>query len=83
MEFYSSQIEDYNLEDRLRHSELFHQLKAQSYIFKTKDPTDIKMPFWGASLVVLCLRLRLPMQGDTGSIPGLGRFHLPQVKGCC
>ena len=30
------------------------------------------------SLVVWWLRIRLPMQGNTGLIPGLGRSHMPQ-----
>ena len=29
-------------------------------------------------LVVQCLRILLPMQGTTGSIPGPGRSHRPQ-----
>ena len=29
------------------------------------------------------LGIHLPMQGDTGSIPGLGRFHVPLGKWAC
>ena len=36
------------------------------------------MFFSGASLVVQWLRICLPMQGDTGSSPGLGRSHMPR-----
>ena len=32
----------------------------------------------GTSLVVQGLRKPLPLQGDTGSVPGLGRFHMPR-----
>ena len=32
----------------------------------------------GASLVAQWLRICLPMQGDTGSSPGLGRSHMSQ-----
>ena len=31
-----------------------------------------------ASLVAQWLRICLPMQGDTGSSPGLGRSHMPR-----
>ena len=32
----------------------------------------------GASLVARWLRIRLPMQGDVGYSPGLGRSHMPR-----
>ena len=35
------------------------------------------------SLVVRWLRICLPMQGNTGSIPGLGRSHVPQGNETC
>ena len=34
-------------------------------------------------LVAQWLGIHLPMQGDTGSIPGLGRFHVPLGKWAC
>ena len=42
---------------------------------------------WETSLVEVCLKLNikvgrdslLPSAGDTGSIPGLGGFHMPQA----
>ena len=32
----------------------------------------------GASLVTQWLRICLPVRGDRGSIPGLGRSHMPR-----
>ena len=36
----------------------------------------LKNDAW-ASLMAQWLRIRLPMQGDMGSSPGLGRSHMP------
>ena len=39
--------------------------------------SSLKLGANGASLVVQWLRIHLPIAGDTGAIPGPGRFHLP------
>ena len=40
-------------------------------------------PWPRTSLVVWWLRIRRPMQGNTGSIPSLGRSHMPQGTSPC
>ena len=49
----------------------------QSYL-RTQEKISNKQPNCGTSLVVQWLRIHLPNAGDTGSIPGLGRSHMPQ-----
>ena len=50
--------------------------------WRTRDITLAALEYFkvnnGASLVAQWLRIRLPLQGDTGSSPGPGRSHMPR-----